>query len=35
MELLELADIIDTCIGAGIGGHNQAFIKQHSDAIGH
>jgi hypothetical protein len=35
MELLELADIINPRIGAGIGSHHQAFIKQHSYAIGH
>ncbi len=35
MKFLELAHIIDTRIGAGIGGHHQAFIKQHSHAIGH
>ena len=35
VELLELADIVDARIGPGVGGHDQALVKQQSHAIGH
>jgi hypothetical protein len=35
VELLELADIVDARIGAGVGGHDKALVEQHSNAIGH
>ena len=35
VKLLEGGDIVETRIGAGIGHHDQPFVHQQSDAIGH
>ena len=30
-----LGEVVDACVGAGVGHENEPFVQAHSDAIGH